>query len=82
MRCPGCNRDMPEGEKRCLYCGAHLGEFGSSEGLETISRRKTTTTSKGLGGHVVLHEISEKKEVYDKLDDLPAHLRSKITEAL
>jgi hypothetical protein len=73
---------MPEGEDTCLYCGARIGAFGSSEGFKTISRRKTTATSKGLGGHAVIHEISEKKEVYDKLDDLPAHLRSEIAEAL
>ena len=82
MRCPGCNRDMPDGVKTCMYCGAPLGEFCSSEDFETISRRETTTMTKGVGGRTMTHEISEKKEVYDKLDDLPAHLRSKIAEAL
>jgi hypothetical protein len=73
---------MPDGDITCMYCGAPLGESGSLEGHKIISRRKTTTTSKTLAGHTVDYKSSEKKEVYKKLDDLPAHLRRKITEAL
>lgn len=82
MQCPDCGRDMPDGDERCLYCGAPLKSPLSSGVFTTISRRETTTTSERGGSHAVTYNISEEEKNYDKLDALPSHLRDKIAEIM
>jgi hypothetical protein len=68
MKCPNCERPLPAGKARCLYCGAE------ATSAETVTPSDSNaddplTPPDGSPSHV-------------RLDDLPEELRQQVVQAL
>ena len=68
MKCPNCERPLPAGKARCLYCGA------AATSVETVTPSDSNADdplipTDGSPSHV-------------RLDDLPEELRQQVVQAL